>query len=141
MDPVFELKKALIDRLKATSAVTALVPAVRIYDRHPDVENATSPYISFGPADAVSDDAECIEAQEITYQIDVWSWGANEAFGTAEAMKIAAAVKKALHEAEFDIGINSLASISHRITRYPRESDGATNRAIISITAMVESAS
>jgi hypothetical protein len=140
MDPVFELKAAIISRLKADVGVTATIAASRIYDRHPDVKNATSPYISFGPADAVTDDAECIEGQEITFQIDVWSWGANEAFGTAEAMKIAGAVKKALHEAEIVLAVNALATLTHRITRYQRDSDGATNRAIISITAMVESA-
>lgn len=139
MDPVFELKKALIDRLKATSAVTTMVPATRIYDRPPD-GTKTSPYIAFGPSDATTDDAECIDGQEVTYQIDVYSWGADEAFSSAEVTKIAGAVRKALHEAEFDLGINALATLTHRITRYQRDADGATNRAIISITAMVESA-
>lgn len=139
MDPVFELKKALIDRLKATAAVTALVPAIRIYDRPPD-GTKTSPYISFGPSDATTDDAECIDAQEVTFQIDIWSWGAGEAFGSAEVTKIAGAVRTALHEAEFALDVNALATLTHRITRYQRESDGATNRAIVSITAMVESA-
>ena len=136
MDPVYELKAAIISRLRNNASVSAYC-GNRIYDR-PTTGTLAPPYISMGPWDATSDDAECIEGLEITGQIDVWSWGANEAFGSAEAMKIAAAVRASLHEAEFTLGVNALATINHRITRYQRESDGATNRAIISVTAFVE---
>lgn len=136
MDPVYELKAAIIARLKADAIVAAFV-GNRVYDR-PPVGTVASPYISMGPWDATQDDAECIEGLEITGQIDVWSWGANEAFGSAEASKLSGAVRRALHEAELVLGVNALATLTHRITRYQRESDGATNRAIVSITASVE---
>jgi len=136
MDPVYELKAAVIARLKANSAVASFVGA-RIYDRPPDGA-ATSPYVSMGPADAVSDTADCIDGMEITLQIDCWSWGSGQAFGSAEVSKLSGAIRAALHEAEFSLTENALATISHRITRYTRESDGITNRAIITITAFVE---
>lgn len=136
MDPVYELKAAIISRLKGDAVVASFV-GNRVYDR-PTTGTLSPPYISMGPWDATSDDAECIDGLEITGQIDCWSWGANEAFGSAEAMKLSGAVRRCLHEVEFNLSTNALATISHRITRYQRESDGATNRAIISVTAFVE---
>lgn len=136
MDPVYELKAAVIARLKADSSVAYFVGS-RVYDRPPD-GSIISPYVSMGQADAVSDSADCIDGQEITLQIDCWSWGSGQAFGSAEVSKLSGAVRAALHEAEFSLTENALATISHRITRYTRESDGITNRAIISITAFVE---
>jgi hypothetical protein len=136
LDPVFELKAAVIARLKADAAVDAFVVG-RVYDRPAD-GTKVSPYISMGPWDATTDAAECIDGMEINMQIDCWSWGSGEAFGSAEVSEIAGAIRSSLHEAEFELTTNALATISHRITRYQRESDGATNRAIISVTAFVE---
>jgi hypothetical protein len=136
VDPIYELKAAIIARLRADASVSAFV-GNRIYDR-PPAGSITPPYVSLGPWDATTDDAECIDAVEINGQIDVWSWGANEAFGSAEASKIAGAIRKSLHEAEFSLTENALATMTHRITRMQRESDGATNRAIVTITAFVE---
>ncbi|MDW9781815.1 DUF3168 domain-containing protein [Sinorhizobium meliloti] len=136
MDPTFELTAAVISRLKADAAVSSFVGA-RIYDRPPD-GTISPPYISLGPSDALTDDAECIDGVEVTMQIDCWSWGSDGAFGSAEVRKIAGAVRAALHEADLNLPNNALASIRHRITRYQRESDNTTNRAIISMTATVE---
>jgi hypothetical protein len=141
MDPTYELAAAIIARLKADAATSAFV-GPRVYDRPPDSPSGgstlQSPYISLGPSDALTDDADCIDGLEITMQIDCWSWGSNEAFGSAQVRKLAGAVRACLHEAEFPLTTNALASLRHRITRYQRESDGATNRAIVSITAFVE---
>ena len=137
MDPTFELTAAVIATLKADPAVTGFVGS-RVYDRPPDVSVAESPYISMGPCDALTDDADCIDSLEVTMQIDCHSWGPNEAYGSAEVRKLSGAVRAALHEAEIMLPNNALASIRHRITRYQRESDGATNRAIISVTALIE---
>lgn len=136
MDATYELKAAIISRLKADAVVASFV-GNRVYDRPPD-GTITPPYISMGPSDATTDDADCIDGLEITMQIDCWSWGSGEAFGDAQVRKIAGAVRASLHEADFSLATNALASIRHRITRYQREADGATNRAIISITAFVE---
>jgi hypothetical protein len=136
LDPTYELAAAVIARLKADAAVSGFV-GTRIYDRPPD-GTVLSPYISFGPSDATTDDAECIDGLEISMQIDCWSWGSGEAFSSAEVRKIAGAVRASLHDAEFELAQNALVTIRHRITRYQRESDGVTNRAIITITAFVE---
>jgi len=136
MDPIYELKAAVVARLKADSTVSAYCGA-RVYDRPPD-GTIVSPYISMGPADATTDDADCIDGLEVNLQVDCYSYGAGEAFGSAEVSKLSGAVRSALHEAEFMLAANALASIRHRITRCTREGDGTTNRAIITITAFVE---
>lgn len=136
MDPTYELTATIISRLKADATVASFVGS-RVYDRPPDGEQP-SPYISMGPSDALTDDADCLDGLEITLQIDCWSWGSNEAYGSAEVSKLSGAVRAALHEAEIALPTNALASLRHRITRYQRESDGVTNRAIISVTAFVE---
>ncbi|MDW9416422.1 DUF3168 domain-containing protein [Sinorhizobium meliloti] len=136
MDPTYELTATIISRLKADATVASFVGS-RVYDRPPDGEQP-SPYISMGPSDALTDDADCLDGLEITLQIDCWSWGSNEAYGSAEVSKLSGAVRAALHEAEIALPTNALAILRHRITRYQRESDGVTNRAIVSITAFVE---
>ncbi|RVO41364.1 DUF3168 domain-containing protein [Sinorhizobium meliloti] len=136
MDPTYELTAAVISRLKADPTVASFV-GFRVYNRPPDGA-LTPPYISMGPSDALTDDADCIDGLEVTMQIDCWSWGSGEAFSDAQVRKLSGAVRAALHEAEISLPTNALASIRHRITRYQRESDGATNRAIISVTALLE---
>lgn len=139
IDPSFELMAAVIARLKADTAVSAYC-AGRIYDRPPDVsstgEGPTSPYMTVSGTDDATDEAECIDGTEITLQIDCYSWGAGEAFSSAEVRKLAYAVRRSLHDAEFTLSENALADCRHRITRYQRE--GVINRAIITITAVVE---
>ncbi len=136
MDPTFELTAAIITKLKADDNVKALVSS-RVYDRPPG-GTLSPPYITMGPSDAITDDAECIDGLEVTLQIDCWSWGSNEAYGSAEVRKLSGAVRAALHEAEITLPANALATLRHRITRYQRESDGVTNRAIVSVVAFIE---
>lgn len=136
MDPAHEIAAAIIARLKANVVVSTFV-ANRVYDRPPS-GTIQSPYISMGPSDAVTDDADCIDGLEITMQFDCWSWGSGEAYSGTEVRKLAGAVRADLHNAEIILTHNALATITHRITRYTRESDGVTNRAIVSITAFVE---
>ena len=136
MDPTYELTAAIISHLKADPTVASFVGS-RVYNRPPDGA-LTPPYISMGPSDALTDDADCIDGLEVTMQIDCWSWGSGAAFSDAQVRKLSGAVRAVLHEAEFSLPTNALASIRHRITRYLRESDGVTNRAIISVTAFVE---
>jgi hypothetical protein len=128
VDPTYELSLAVISRLKADENVKAFV-AARVYDR-PTSGAITPPYISMGPSDAITDDADCIDGLELTMQIDCWSWGSNEAYGSAEVRKLSGAVRSALHEAEITLPTNALATLRHRITRYQRESDGVTNRIV-----------
>jgi hypothetical protein len=134
VDPIYELSGMLRARLRADPVIAGFV-GNRVYDE-PPAGTAVSPYISMGSSSATTDDADCIDGLEVTLQFDVWSWHASDDGG--EVRKIAGAIRKNIHDADFSLTNNALASIRHRITRYQRESDGTTNRAIITVTALLE---
>jgi hypothetical protein len=128
-DAVLELQGAI--RAALVDASPAIVGG-GIYDRVP--EDAVFPYVSFGPVDAAEDDAECIDAVEIAFQIDVWS----RAVGFPEASGIAAQVRAALHNAELTLSANALVSIEHRQSRRFRDPDGITSHVAMTFIAIVE---
>lgn len=142
MAPDLELIAACFARLRLDSGVTALVPATAIYDRVPETQDGMpavpSPYIATDYTSIIPEDADCIPADEIEFQIDAYSWGSGEAYSSAQVRKIADAVKRSLHEAEFDLTVNALASIRHSLTRVQRASDWITNHAAIRFVAVVE---
>jgi hypothetical protein len=144
MEPIYELRLAALNRLRQVAALTAIV-GTKIYDRVPErqaggvlVADVTSPYISMGPTTAISEDADCIDGLEVTFQIDAWSWGSGLAYGSVQASQIAGEVRKALHDVDLELSVNALVSIRHEMTRILRESDGITNHAVIQFTAVVE---
>ncbi|MGV8830342.1 MAG: DUF3168 domain-containing protein [Devosia sp.] len=147
MEPTYELQLAALNALRASAALTAIV-GTKIYDRVPEklaagilVADVASPYISFGPVTVIPDDADgsdCIDSEEITFQIDVWSWGPGLAYGSIQARQIAGLVKKTLHKADLVLTTNALVSIRHELTRILRDSDGVTNHGVIQFTALVE---
>lgn len=68
MSTLSALQKAIVARLRAE------VPTVqgRVYDRKV-MENATRPFVRVGPVSGYDDSAECIDAQVVTVQIDVFA--------------------------------------------------------------------
>lgn len=129
--PTLELQGAVAARLKAQSAMAALV-SQRVYDVVP--ADPVFPYISFGPSDEVTVDAECIEGIEVSLQIDAWS----RAPGFPEVRKIADAVRRTIHRHEFNLPDNALVLFEHRVTRMFRDPDGLTSHAAMTFTAFVE---
>ena len=87
-----ELQQAIVAALKADAALVALVTGIYYQPPH----GAVKPYVSLGPEDWVSDDADCIQGYEGAVQIDVWS----ATVGKPEAKRIANAVQDVLHGAE-----------------------------------------
>lgn len=137
MDASVELIKAVFDRLKATSAVTTFV-AQRIYDRVPDAQEVPFPYVSLGPSSAIPDDFDCLYGEEVTIQLDVWSSGSGEAYGTVQCRKICGAIKKALHDVDLSLNTNALVTLQHEITRIIDDPNPAINHGVIQFTATVE---
>ena len=137
MDPNYELTKLVMTALKNDTSVSGFV-AARVFDRVPSDPKPDFPYISMGPSDTLPDDADCITGEEVSLQIDCWSQGAAEAFGSAEVKKLAGAVKRRLHDVDLALAENALVSLCHRVTRIMREPDGVTNHAVLSFTAFVE---
>lgn len=129
--PELELQGAIVGRLKADAGVIALV-GTRIYDPVPSTQ--TFPYVSFGPRDSLSDDADCITGFEITMQIDAWS----RTSGFKEALQIADAVRTCLAGYEFTLTVNAAVLFEHRVTRTFRDPDGITSHAALTFTGFVE---
>ncbi|MGY3607672.1 MULTISPECIES: DUF3168 domain-containing protein [unclassified Bradyrhizobium] len=129
--PTLELQGAVVARLKAFPGLTTLV-GNRIYDNVP--EKATFPYVSWGPEQAISDNADCITGFNVTIQIDAWS----RTVGLPEVKQIAEQVRIALHEYDLTLTANALVSIEYSQTRTLRDPDGLTNHAVIEFTAFIE---
>jgi len=136
--PAHELQLAIVAQLKGDAAVTALV-AQRVYDDVPSETQRASrtggswPYVSMGPSDETSDNADCIDGFEITVQIDVWS----QDVGYPEARRIADAVRRAL-KTDLDLTDNAMVSFEHRVTRYLPDPNPLVRRAAMTFTALVE---
>lgn len=139
MDPTYELQLAALDRLRSSTELVAAVGS-RIFDRVPESADgiADSPYLSLGPTSAIPADFDCVDGLEITFQIDVWSWGDGEAYGSVEARKIAHIVRTVLHNADLPLAVNALVTLRHELTRIIREPDGIINHAAIQFAAVVE---
>ncbi|WP_043062372.1 DUF3168 domain-containing protein [Brucella anthropi] len=129
--PTYELQGQIVTRLKASPELTALIGG-RIYDRVP--ESPTFPYVSFGPSDEISDNADCIDGFEVTMQLDVWS----RAVGFPECRRIVDAVRKALPEDGITMADNALVMFNHRISRVFRDQDGLTSHGAMTFEAFVE---
>lgn len=129
--PLLELQGAVVARLKGYAGLAQLVEA-RIYDRVP--EAASFPYVSWGPEQAIADDADCINGFDITIQIDAWSC----AVGLPEVKKIAEQVRLALIEQELSLDDNALVLLEHRQTRILPEPDGLTSHAAVEFAAFIE---
>jgi hypothetical protein len=127
MDASLELQGKLFAALTAAG-----IAGGRVYDHVPP--DVAFPYVSFGPWTSTSDDADCISADEITGQIDVWS----RQPGFVEAKQIARAVRDVLRDADLTLASNALVLLEHRITRNMREADGLTSRSAITFTALIE---
>lgn len=129
--PTYELQGQIVTLLKADTDLASLIGG-RIYDRVP--ESPTFPYVSFGPSDEISDDADCIDGFEVTMQLDVWS----RAVGFPECRKIVDAVRKALPEDGITLADNALVTFNHRISRVFRDPDGLTSHGAMTFEAFVE---
>lgn len=135
-DATHELQVTIINRLKASPEVIALVGA-RIYDLVP-MENgkvtATFPYVSFGPTQEIAEDADCIEASELIFQLDAWSRDP----GFMEGRKIAKAIKSSLNDLTLLYGDNALVYFEFDGRRDLRAPDGLTTQIVSTFRAGVE---
>lgn len=128
---VLELQGAIVARLKAYAGVTSIA-AGRVYDVVPS--GAVFPYVSMGPTDEITEEADCIDGLDIAFQVDCWS----RAVGFPEVRRLADAVRDALHDYELTLTDNALTYFKHRQTRVFRDPDGLTSHAVLSFEAYAE---
>lgn len=141
MDPTFELIKACIDLMKSDPAITAIVKD-KIYDRVPEKQNGTpnvsSPYISLGNTNLLTEDFDCVDAASISLQWNCWSWGNGEEYSSALVRKLSFLVRKCLNKAEINLNQNGFVSIQHQITAFNKASDGVTHQASVTFETLVD---
>lgn len=137
MSPTLELQGGITARLKASSAVLALV-GTRIYDNVPRAPTgaitAQYPFIAHSASDEVQNDADCITAVDVTYELEAWS----TEVGFVQALKIADAIRSSLHKYEMTLATNALVELNHVQTRKFRDPDGVTSHVILEFAATIE---
>lgn len=128
-DPVLELQGAIIARLKANSAVTALVG-----NRVGDIPQSTwaKPYISIGPSNYIAELIDCVDGGEIMMQVDCWS----DATVMSQVRQVADAVRRALRNWDPLLPTNALVSFEPWRTDFI--TDGAIKQAALRFNAIVE---
>lgn len=126
-----ELQGAIVVRLKAYAPLTALV-GQRIYEDVP--LKAVMPYVSLGPEQFVSENAECITGFEAFIQIDAWS----TTVGQPQVKRIAEAIRTALNDFDLPLVDNALVSMQHRQTRFLRDPASGVNHAAVEFTSFIE---
>jgi len=134
---VLELQKAVIDALKASAGVTAIV-GQRVYDAEPrgngGAISASFPLVSLGSSDELTEMADCIDLLEVSFDIDCWS----RKPGFPEVRQLSHAVRAALHDANLNLPTNAIAILAHEQTRTFRDPDGLTSHAVLTFSAALE---
>lgn len=127
-----ELQRIIWERLTTDPTITTLV-GDRVYDG--PQSGAAHPYISFGNADVVEDDADCIVGRDETFQIDVWSELHNRKI---EAKRINDAVRTSLHNYTADMGDYALHSMRVVLSQIMPDPDGISTHGVVQVTALIE---
>lgn len=126
-----ELQKAIIQALSDDADVKDIVDG-RVFDSVP--LKAEYPYISLGPMTSDTTLADCLELDNISIQIDVWSRDVS----SAEMRELANAVRQALTKSDLALEKNGLVLFNHENTRELRDPDGLTSHAAVNFDVIVE---
>lgn len=134
MSMALVFRKALIERLKATSAVSDLV-GDRVYGGTSPV-NEVYPFIAMHVSSMVADDADCITGKLVTYQVDIWS---REAGNDAQATQILDAAYDALHMTTLALD-DPFANVECNVVfaNVFDDPDGITTHGVLRVAGMIE---
>ena len=134
MSPTRELWTAIVARLKADTALMALVDAV--YDKADPAQwtGAKFANITRGPNYGVDESADCIPGVEITQQIDVWTRDTRR----SACDDVVYAVRRALHDAELTLTDSALVSLTVTLWRVVDDPNPSTQHGIVQVVALVE---
>lgn len=126
-----ELQKAIIQTLSNDADVKEIVDG-RVFDSVP--LKAEYPYISLGPMTSDTTLADCLELDNISIQIDVWSRDVS----SVEMRELANAVRRSLTKSDLTLEKNGLVLFNHENTRELRDPDGLTSHAAVNFDVIVE---
>lgn len=127
------LQKALLARLVATPAVTALVPVANIIDRNQRPN--PSPSIILGEDQGVDEEFIKRNVVRVYHTIHVWKKDEN----LVGVKAIAGAIRVAIHMQRIssDVGFH-FADCYVSQTRFLRDPDGETSHGVVTVTALVQ---
>lgn len=131
--PANELQAAVFVALTGSTEVAALV-ADRVYDRPPG-KGDIAPFITLGDGSEVTDPSDCKVLSDHSVQVNVWS---EYQGGMKEVKDIAHQVKLAVQTGVVNLATHALIGLDHIETRYLRDPDGITTRAVLSFDVMIE---
>lgn len=131
-NPDLELQGAIVARLHARAALTAIV-AQRIYDRPPT--SAPFPYVEYGESQVIRDDVGCLKSNLIYVTIHAWSQYSG---GFKELKETIHEVVEALDEAPLVLPSHRLISITRQDTRHFKDPDEVTTHGVVEFVARVE---
>ena len=134
MTDLEDLQRALFATLSTDAAIAPLIGGV--FDDVPEKPfGSTTAYISFGSLDGGEDDADCIDGDRYTVQIDVWS----KAVGALECRSLTSMVKAALHRRQIALAEHALAGIWVELVRVFPDPSGI-HHGVVHATCMIERA-
>lgn len=126
------LQTAIFTQLTTYAPLVALI-GVKVYDM--PAKDAIYPYTSFGPMDALTDDADLLDGAEFSLQIDVWSSAKD---GQREAKEICDTIRAGLHRWSANLSSGALAMIEvSRIRILPDPQENLTH-GVVTLDCMVE---
>ncbi|TPM67461.1 DUF3168 domain-containing protein [Mesorhizobium sp. B2-2-1] len=138
--PAHELVGVATARLRGYAALTALVPAARIFYKPPPT--LSPPYITVDDVTTRRDDAECIAGVIADMTIHVWTDDSNPlpdgGGALQDARAIAWEVANALHHYPLALPTNRLVTLAHTGERVFYDTDGTTGHGVIDFEAMIE---
>jgi hypothetical protein len=130
-DSALVLQKTVVARLRADTALTALV-AGRVYDEPP--QDVAFPYVRIGNIDVSPYRDSCTTADELVMSIECHS---RPTSGRVEATQIAAAVRQSLDQAALTLTgftLEWLDFLTQSVTRAP---DGRTYIAVVAFEVSI----
>ena len=126
MPPSIKIQMDMFDLLKADNELNAVISGCA-YDWVP--EDASFPYVSFGPMELIRDTG----GVTIYQQLDIWS----RASGRAECSRVSDLVTNAILRGNRNVIIPT-AEIVHKGTIILTDPDGLTSHGIVKLAAFVE---
>lgn len=128
------VQKAIRDRLVAMAAVTALVPAAAILDRH--ARPAPDPSIIIGEGQTLEGGDIARRVQRVVLDLHVWK----REPGLAGVKAIAGAIRAAINSANWRLFLDAPWHCGDcRVThmRYLRDPDGETAHGVVTVETLV----
>lgn len=134
IDPSLALQAALRARLIGTSAVTALVPAEAIFDRHGRPERF--PCVLLGEGQTLYSHLHASYFDTVFTDLHVWL----EEPGLTGAKSVAGAIRMALLDGPLAATDYRISDLTIASARFLRDPDGLHSHGIVAVQALMQAA-